>query len=62
MVTFNPSDIDLVMNQVNLPANMTQTHAYVVNVQGMDIVISLLTIMTILLMFILRYLIKRSSK
>lgn len=53
------SNMDIIMNGVSLPINATQTEAVVVQVQGIDVVISLLTVITILLFFILYFLIKR---
>ena len=55
------SDINLVMDQLNLPANLTQTQAITVNIQGMDIIIGLLTVIMIFMVFILRYQIKRTG-
>lgn len=53
-----PSDIELVMNQVNLPTNATG-EAIAVSVQGMDVIIGLLTVITITTIFILIYTVKR---
>ena len=55
------SDMSIIMNGVSLPVNTTQTEALVVQVQGIDVVISLLTVITILLFFILYFLIKRRA-
>lgn len=55
----NGSDINVVMNQVNIPVNLSQKEAVIVQVQGIDIVISLLTVITILCFFILYFVVKR---
>jgi hypothetical protein len=57
-----PSDIELIFEQVNLPLDVNQTVAQVVVIQGMDILLSLLTIITIATIFILRYEMKRVRK
>lgn len=55
------SDMSIIMNGVSLPVNATQTEAVVVQVQGIDVVISLLTVITILSFFILYFVIKRKA-
>jgi len=54
-----PSDMGVIMEQLNLPANTSQTAAYIVNVQGIDVVISLLTVIAIINIFILYFVVKR---
>ena len=49
------------MDQLNLPVNLTQTHAITVNILGMDIIIGLLTGIMIFMVFMLRYQIKRTG-
>jgi hypothetical protein len=53
-----PSNLELVMNQVNLPTNTTG-EALAVSVQGMDVIIGLLAVISITLIFILIYTVKR---
>lgn len=53
--------MSIIMNGVSLPVNATQTEAVVVQVQGIDVVISLLTVITILCFFILYFVIKRKA-
>jgi len=53
-----PSDIELVFNQVNLPVNATG-EAVVVSIQGMDIILGLLTVITITTILIFIYTVKR---
>lgn len=55
----NGSDINVVMNQVSIPVNLSQKEAVIVQVQGIDIVISLLAVITILCFFILYFVVKR---